>query len=82
MHQYSLALESKKIVLFDSHHDDWINPWAFEQMYNEVHKKMSKCRKAEKTDEVHWYNSAGEQVDNKEDAHETCSLWYSPVTGG
>ena len=62
------CLELKKIVLFDSHHDDWTNPQTFEQMYNEVYKKMAECGIAEKTDEACWYNSAGQQVDNEEDA--------------
>jgi len=61
-------LESKKIVLFNSYRDDWSNPWTFKQMYNEVYKKMAECRIAEKTDEVCCYNSAGQQVDNEEDA--------------
>ena len=37
-------------MLFDSHRDDWTNPRTFEQMYNEVYKKMAECGIAEKTD--------------------------------
>jgi len=41
MCQHAHILQTKKVVLFDSQHDDWTNPCTFEKIYSEVQENES-----------------------------------------
>ena len=47
MCQHAHILQTK-VVLLDSHCNDWTNPRTFKKMYFEVYEKMSQCGIAKK----------------------------------